>query len=607
MKAPESSPPRRRESQRQEQFGVVLILTLGILFLIVGMFVIAFGGNLLRQNTTDRRTAAALAQAKEALIGFAANYRDTHPGTVFGYLPCPDVDGAATEGSAELICGATDVTVIGRLPWKTLGLPPLRDGSGECLWYAVSGNFKYNPKTSLMNWDTNGLIEIMAPDGSNFVAGGTGTTAKPTMRAAAVIIAPGAVLPGQDRSLSGAVPPVICGGNYTAANYLDTDAASGINNATAPSPTANALSRFIAAINSEHTAAGGDSFNDRMAFVTPRDIFANRAQLRSDFLPYVTDPHPMNTPTNVDPNYGMLRMLAECIVGYGQYNSTASDKRLPWAAPLTMNNYGNTANYSDVANQYSGRLPYFLNASVAALPANKLAPLAPANQNLSNGTICPNWGVRDEFWMSWKDQVFYAVSQAFAPNSTVATLSDPCTGGLECMKTDGGVKTAAVLIFPGTIQTGQSRNTNADYTSPDKSNPANYLEGTNLTSIQSNTPSPGTPRVFSNAAGNDTVMCILNNPTLGLYADPSCGSTTVCTINATALAAYRSGDLNLCRDGTSDKAIAPCKTLDNKIGTLNCSCAPSSKEFVGKECITKGFGASAPAKCPAAYNALLAC
>ena len=259
--------------------GIALLVLLGLLGLVAALFVAKFAGNLTRQNETGQRTADALAQAKEALVGYAANYPDEHPGRVFGYLPCPDRDGGAGEGTADTACGGTDVTVIGRLPWKTLELPPLRDGDGECLWYAVSGNFKNNPPTGLMNWDTNGLITIMAPDGSNFVAGGSGGATIPTRRAAAVIFAPGAILPGQDRSLSATNPPTTCGGNYNAANYLDTDAASTINNATASSITPNALSRYIAALNSNRTAAATNSFNDRMAFITAADIFAGRAQM----------------------------------------------------------------------------------------------------------------------------------------------------------------------------------------------------------------------------------------------------------------------------------------------------------------------------------------
>ena len=39
---------------------------------------------------------------------------------------------------------ATTQLGSGRLPWKTLAIPDLRDGAGERLWYAVSVRFKRN-------------------------------------------------------------------------------------------------------------------------------------------------------------------------------------------------------------------------------------------------------------------------------------------------------------------------------------------------------------------------------------------------------------------------------------------------------------------------------
>ena len=50
--------------------------------------------------------------------------------------------------------------IIGRLPWKTFGLPDLRDGSGERLWYALSPNFRDNPSVSPLNSDTRGSITV---------------------------------------------------------------------------------------------------------------------------------------------------------------------------------------------------------------------------------------------------------------------------------------------------------------------------------------------------------------------------------------------------------------------------------------------------------------
>ena len=47
---------------------------LGLLALIAALFVAEFAGTPIRRNEADQRTANALAQAKEALIGYAANY-----------------------------------------------------------------------------------------------------------------------------------------------------------------------------------------------------------------------------------------------------------------------------------------------------------------------------------------------------------------------------------------------------------------------------------------------------------------------------------------------------------------------------------------------------
>ena len=49
-----------------------------------------------------------------------------------GDLPCPDRD---DDGDADAVPGCdTAALALGRLPWKTLGLPDLRDGDGERLW-----------------------------------------------------------------------------------------------------------------------------------------------------------------------------------------------------------------------------------------------------------------------------------------------------------------------------------------------------------------------------------------------------------------------------------------------------------------------------------------
>ena len=58
-----------------------------------------------RNLKREAQTAHALAIARDALLGFAANYRNKeHPNADFGYLPCPDLDG---DGSSETVARRT--------------------------------------------------------------------------------------------------------------------------------------------------------------------------------------------------------------------------------------------------------------------------------------------------------------------------------------------------------------------------------------------------------------------------------------------------------------------------------------------------------------------
>lgn len=242
----------------QRQRGQVLLLLL--LVLVTGAAYLLMQSLSAASIATerDRITQQALAEAKAALIAYAVTYSETHPGSAPGYLPCPDMSagGVGSEGSAEGSCGAKDVSVIGRLPWKTLGLPPLRDGAGECLWYALSGAYKNNPKTDLMNSNTSGQFEVMGPNGTTYVAG-----PEPESRAVAIVFAPGVPIAGQARGSVGAATQ--CGGNYIAANYLDTD--KEIDN-SALSPGAKAVTRFIA-------GAPSRSFNDRLLAIRHDELF----------------------------------------------------------------------------------------------------------------------------------------------------------------------------------------------------------------------------------------------------------------------------------------------------------------------------------------------
>lgn len=146
---------------------------------VVILIVVALAGLLIHDALRDNprmasqtRAAPQLAEAREALIGHAkAEWCRLQTGTVADHLPCPDT--GTSEGQAAATCAGT---VRGRLPWRTLGLPPVRDAAGECLWYE------------------------RGPGGAR-------------------VIAPGAAQGAQVRDAAAGAP--VCGGNYDPAQYVE--------------------------------------------------------------------------------------------------------------------------------------------------------------------------------------------------------------------------------------------------------------------------------------------------------------------------------------------------------------------------------------------------
>jgi hypothetical protein len=193
-------------------------------------FVTSLGSNAVRIER-ERKTAAALAQARQALIGRAA-IDNSLPGS----LPCPDLvthiagSNVPDDGIADLFAGTNCPSYVGRLPWRTLGLPDLRDADGERLWYALSPNFR----------DYAGLVYIN--DASIGTLSVTGAT--PVANVAAIVFSPGAALGEQSRNGAANQNRVV--------NYLEGTNASG-----------GAV--FVA------QAADG-TFNDRLAHITVADL-----------------------------------------------------------------------------------------------------------------------------------------------------------------------------------------------------------------------------------------------------------------------------------------------------------------------------------------------
>ncbi len=173
-----------------KQRGAVLMIMLVIVVMGAAAYLVSSLSASALKNARQETTAAALAQAKEALIGYAVK-DSNRPGE----LPCPDIDNDGQLTMNVDYIGNQCVNLLGRLPWKTLGLPDLRDATGERLWYAVSNPFHAN-SPAVLNSDTAGTITIRNSAGDILYDGGTNVTG-----AVAVIIAPGEVLQRQGAAL----------------------------------------------------------------------------------------------------------------------------------------------------------------------------------------------------------------------------------------------------------------------------------------------------------------------------------------------------------------------------------------------------------------------
>ena len=177
---------------RRSEHGQALVLLLVLLGLAASVFVFSTASNVSTyvSPTAERIDRDVLAQAKAALIMYVTitNLNPNRPGN----FPCPDTD---NDGIANLYSGSNcpgyvsgSNVYVGRLPWKTLGLPDLRDSSGERLWYAVSRDFARNP-TCLPN----------CPDLTSNTLGQLTVNGRPVV---ALVFAPGGLHGSQVRDVA---------------------------------------------------------------------------------------------------------------------------------------------------------------------------------------------------------------------------------------------------------------------------------------------------------------------------------------------------------------------------------------------------------------------
>ena len=245
------------------QKGLALLVLLALLGITATVLIMRITASAADTTEQDHNTARALGQAREALIARAANDA-TSPGS----LPCPDTN---NDGIADLFMGPNCPSYIGRLPWKTLGLPDLRDGYGERLWYALSPSFRDNFPIVAVNSETLGQFTV------------TGLT--PTTNAIAIIFSPGPAIGNEQRDTAN---------ENIATNYLEG------SNGTASPPASPNLNYVM--------LQPSGTFNDRLLVITSDMLFP-------------------------DVERRVAREARACLDAFSK--QPLANNRYPWAAPLT--------------------------------------------------------------------------------------------------------------------------------------------------------------------------------------------------------------------------------------------------------------------------------
>ena len=385
-----------KPSRPTEQGWIVLLAVLAMLAITVAFLGAAANNNSAKLERKDI-TATALAQAKAALLAYTISRDDGSGGARPGEFPCPTTVGPedTTYGTANSNCAG--VRLIGRLPWRTLGIAELFDEAGEPLWYVLSPSFSGG--IAVINNSSKGQLVVYASDGTTIQEN----------QAAVVIFSAGPPLQGQNRSTAAAACATTMTSipaNQCAANYGDTF--SGKNNATNSGP-------FVVGTKS-------NTFNDNLAYITT-----------SDFMPRVEERVAKAVATTVKGYYTKF--------GYYPYAAYYSD-----ASQSLRKNQANCA-----ANTFSGRFPEDI--SISGSPPVSLPPCMGLKEwsDVDTAYQLPIW----YFVNRWNLSTYYAVGKAFAPGG-----SKMCAALGDCLTVDADPSVQALVMLPGIPLASQNRVSN---------------------------------------------------------------------------------------------------------------------------------------------------
>lgn len=420
------------------------------------------------------KTMAVLKKAKQAVINYAVTYIDRPTGDDFGIFPCPETFKNGPYGNMSGTCNAKNLNAVEWFPWRSLDLSALKDNSGTCLFYAVSGTHKMGARADMINEDSIGMFQVVNSAGDIL----QGVNIED--RVIALVIAPGGPLAGQARNPL--VPISSCGDDYgNQVAYLEGD---GITDNSTVSAVEDTIDQFIHA--TETSINEATPYNDKFLTITRDEIWKFIVE-RSDFKQKMEN---------------LTQGLALCLAEYANMADNTS-RRLPWPVVTNLGittNYRDNDNYTDdnaASNGYSGRFPFNVaNSNNAIWPVTiptgvvddlfeiidpTLFPLPPPPPPPPPNQLCGNIDLSGagagpfvdlttstseyrKLWNNWKDHFFYILSKRYDPDNDGPKR---CMGPNNCIWVNGA-KYAGAVIFSGSRLDGITRN--------DKSVVSDYLE-----------------------------------------------------------------------------------------------------------------------------------
>jgi len=291
-----------------------------------------------RHSVQTVQNSKVLETAKRALLGWAAQNASDTTDINPGRLPCPEdkayIGNADLEGTAATYCSNTSAnmlgstagnTVMGRLPWRTLGLPKLVDGSGEPLWYVVSNGWAQSAANTALGINSN--------TAGNVTVG--------TQSAVALVIAPGPSIDVSPQNDAKGQQAGFCVARSQSRSASLPDYRDYLECGNADSPMD---ASFVASVVNNGT---NQVFNDQLVMVSSAEIMNAiegqvAARIQSTVVP---------------------QLVATYVTNASQWGATATAPKFPFAVTYSAAAFTAAASaaYKGAAGVTQGLLPFSAN------------------------------------------------------------------------------------------------------------------------------------------------------------------------------------------------------------------------------------------------------